>query len=458
MRYVGVRDGRDAERLRLRLGESGNLVSRALADVAGRLLATSGQTSMRTRAPIITRMLRVLPVALLVAACSGPSATTTDAPTTTTSSSVPRATSPTSTTTSLPPATTTLRPAPTTTTLVPQDGLTAADRTLVEVETITGTISPKSVVASQEGLFFAQNMMYRHTVTVYDRDYTLVATVQDKIVLSDYGHADYPGEYLGSPVEAAFTSDGAYVYVSNYRMYGGGLSTAASDGCNAGNWPDSFLYRIDTESLEVDQAIRVGPVPKYLAVSPDDRFVVVSNWCGFDVSIVDVATGEEVARVPVGRHPRGVAISNDSSTAYIAVMGSRDIAVIDLEGFTVSEVQNVGRSPRHLVLSPDGRWLYISLNGEGRLAKLDLFTGEVVARVATGAAPRSMTISDDGTAIYVVNYNSNTMSKVRTSDMVETEEHSTWPRPIGITYDAATREVWVSAYSGAIQVFADRAP
>ena len=52
-----------------------------------------------------------------------------------------------------------------------------------------------------------------------------------------------------------------------------------------------------------------------------------------------------------------------------------------------------------------------------------------------------MTISDDGSALYVVNYPSGTMSKVRTSDMVETEEHGTWSRPIGITYDAATREV-----------------
>jgi DNA-binding beta-propeller fold protein YncE len=402
-------------------------------------------------------MLRLLPLALLVAACSGPDAVTSSAPPAAASSTLPPATSSTSTV-PITTTTTTIPPTTTTTTLVPSDGLVAAERTLVEVETITGSISPKSVVASQEGLFFAQNMMYRHTITVYDRNYGLVETIPDSIVLSDFGHDDFPGEYRGSPVEAAFTSDGAYAYVSNYRMYGGGLSTAASDGCNAGNWPDSFLYRIDTTTLQIDQAIRVGPVPKFLALTPDDQFVVVSNWCGFDVSIVAVASGEEVARVPVGRHPRGVAISNDSSTAYVAVMGSRDIAVIDLEELSVTEIENVGRSPRHLVLSPEGRWLYISLNGEGKLAKLDLFTGKVVARVSTGAAPRSMAISDDGTALYVVNYNSNTMSKVRTSDMVETEEHQTWSKPIGITYDGPTGEVWVSAYSGAIQVFSDQDP
>lgn len=300
--------------------------------------------------------------------------------------------------------------------------------------------------------------MYRHTITVYDRSYELIETIADDVVLSDFGHDEYEGEFRGSPVEAAFTSDGSFAYVSNYRMYGGGLSTAASDGCNAGSWPDSFVYRINTATLEIDQTLRVGPVPKFLAVTPDDRYLLVSNWCGFDVSIVDLALGEEIVRVPVGRHPRGIAIDPNSTTAYVAVMGSRNIAVIDLGDFSITTIQNVGRSPRHLVLSPDGEFLYVSLNGEGRLAKIDVASGELLAHVATGAAPRSMTISDDGTALYVVNYKSATMSKVRTSDMVEIEEHGTWSKPIGITYDAPTREVWVSAYSGAIQVFADLAP
>jgi YVTN family beta-propeller protein len=413
----------------------------------------------------VPRVRRLVLVLLVIIAGCAPAAenTTTTAPssalrtttsaTSTTTTTLPPTTTTTTSTTTVPPTTTT-----TTTTLVPADGLTAADRTLSEVTTISGGIAPKSVVSSGSGLFFAQNMMYRHTVTVYDRDHELVATIPDSVTPSEFGHADFPGEYQGSPVEAAFTSDGRYGYVSNYRMYGGGLSTAASDGCNEGNWPDSFVYRIDTESLEIDQLLRVGSVPKFLAVTPDDTLLLVANWCGFDVSVLDLATGEELTRVPVGRHPRGIAISPDSSTAWVAVMGSRDIAVIDLETLDTERLEGVGRSPRHLVLSPDGGTLYATLNGEGRVVKLDPASGEVLGSVVTGDAPRSMTISDDGTALYVVNYFSNTMSKVRTADMVEVEEFGTWSKPIGITYDAPTREVWVSSYSGAIEVFVDTAP
>ena len=31
-------------------------------------------------------------------------------------------------------------------------------------------------------------------------------------------------------------------------------------------------------------------VPKYVAVTPDNRYVLVTNWCSFDLSVIDRAT------------------------------------------------------------------------------------------------------------------------------------------------------------------------
>jgi YVTN family beta-propeller protein len=398
-----------------------------------------------------------LAFALLATGCGSSGAveavvTTTTSATTT----IPTTTSTTTSTTITLPATTTSTSTTTTTTLVPEDGRTAAERTLTEVAVITGDIAPKSIVASGDGLYVAQNMMYRHTVTVYDRNFELVGTISDTVVLSDFGHEGFEGEYRGAPVEAAFTSGGEHVYVSNYEMYGPGLRGGAGDRCSPGQWPDSFVYRIDTGRLAIDQVIAVGSVPKFLAVTPDDRLILVSNWCSYDLSVIDVETATETARVEIGRYPRGIAVAPDSSTAYIAVMGSNRVKVLDLDSLEIVGEVVVGTSPRHLVLSPDGAFLYASLNGEGRLAKVDLSTGDVIGRVATGDAPRSMAISDDGTALYVVNYRSGTVSKVRTGDMTEIQEVRAGYHPIGITYDPANRQVWVSNYGGTIQVFDDR--
>ena len=344
----------------------------------------------------------------------------------------------------------------TTISVLADDGKPSEERTLAEAFTVTDPdLQPKSVVASGSGLFFAQNMMYRHNVSVYDRAGEEVATVSDRVDLSELG-VDGGVVADGSPVEAAFTPGGRYAYVSNYKMYGDGYNPVADDDCDAGDWDDSFVYRIDTNSFEIDTAIPTGAVPKYMAVTPDGTKLVVSNWCGFDVSIIDIATNTELTRVDVGRHPRGIAITNDSASAYVTVMGEHRIVRIDLAGYGIADIPGAGNTPRHLVLSPDDRFLYVSNNLEGVVRKLDLQTGGEAGRVATGVQPRTMVLTPDGTALFVVNYQDGTVSKVRTSDMSVQQELYSGVHPVGITYDPQTRQVWVANYAGSLKVFVDR--
>ncbi|MEM8639975.1 MAG: peptidoglycan-binding protein [Cyanobacteria bacterium P01_G01_bin.54] len=321
--------------------------------------------------------------------------------------------------------------------------------------TIYGNIAPKSIVHSGKGLFFAQNMMYTHSITVYDRNYQLVKTISDSIKLQDYGYPQYAGLYRGAPVEATFSHAGQYAWVSNYQMYGAGFSRPGSDKCTPSqNTDPSFLYRVNTQDFAIDQVVKVGSVPKQVAASPDNRYVLVTNWCTDDLSVVDVARNREVRRIKLGRYPRGIVIDAASQNAYVAVMGSQHIAKVSLTNFKVDWFKNVGRSPRHLNIDAQGKYLYASLNGEGRVAKIDLKTGKTVDKVVTGNAPRSMVLSQDGQHLYVVNYESDTMAKVRTQDMQVVHTVSVNDKPIGITYDAAKGEVWVSCYSGSIMVFA----
>ncbi|MEB3218498.1 MAG: YncE family protein [Nostocales cyanobacterium 94392] len=332
-----------------------------------------------------------------------------------------------------------------------------ASSTMTLVKTIHGDISPKSVVHSGSGLFFAQNMMYNHTITVYDRAYNLVKTITDKVNLSDYGHKEFQGTHQGSPVEASFSHDGKYAWVSNYQMYGSRFNRPGSDVCHpSGNYDSSYLYRINTDNLETEQVIRVGSVPKFTATSPDNRFVLVSNWCSYDLSIIDTQSNQEIQRLKLGRYPRGIAIDANSEKAYVAIMGSTDIAVISLKEqkrFALGWLRNIGASPRHLNIAPTGDYLYATLNGEGNIAKIDLSTNKVISKVRTGNAPRSMAISDDGEFLYVVNYHSSTVSKVRTQDMKVIQSVQTGANPIGITYDSETHQVWVACYSGSLMVF-----
>ena len=72
-----------------------------------------------------------------------------------------------------------------------------------------------------------------------------------------------------------------------------------------------------------------------------------------------------------------------------------------------------------------------------------------------GSEPRSLAISPDGGAIYSVNYESSTVTKLRTSDLKVVDEVKTDHHPIGITYEPTKKAVWVACYGGSILVFDD---
>ena len=338
--------------------------------------------------------------------------------------------------------------------VAPSDGKSSDQRILTLLSRVANdNLQPKSIVYSGDGLFFAQNMMYRHNVSVFDHDGNEVTTISDKVNLANFGIEG--GIVRGSPVEAAFTSNGAYAYVSNYKMYGDGWNPIAGDDCQGRNWDQSYVYRIDTATFAIDQVILVGAVPKFLAVTPDDKTLVVSNFCSQDVSVVDLVSGVETQRIAVGLHPRGIAINRDSTRAYISVMGASRIAVLDLNTMTTTDFDSAGPTPRHLVLSPDDSTLYVSNNHAGTVRAISTVTGEVIAQVHTGEQPRSMAISDDGASLYVVNYIDETLSKIRTSDFTVIQVITTGVRPVGVAYDPVERRIWVANYSGSLSIYQD---
>ena len=332
-----------------------------------------------------------------------------------------------------------------------------ADSSMVRIQRLTGTMTPKSVVASPTGHVFAQNMMYSHSVTALTPDGAIEKTISDAVKLSDFGVKGHPGTSKGAPVEMAFSPDGKTAWVSNYAMYGEGFSPEGADACTGPEGiSDSYLYKIDTDSLEIKDVVRVGAVPKYVAATHDGSKVLVTNWCSMDLDVVDTAKGEVVTTIPIdGKHPRGIAITPDDKVAFVAVMGSDKTVRVDLESGKTSDFAATGDGPRHLLVSPDGSKLYISNNGAGTVSEVDATTGKTLREVQVGSEPRSMAISPDGGAIYVGNYGSSTVSKIRTKDFEVVQTEKTDALPIGITYEPTKKRVWVASYGGSIIVFDD---
>jgi len=324
------------------------------------------------------------------------------------------------------------------------------------IHTINGSIAPKSVRSSSDGVVSAHNMMYRHSVTVYDaKTFKLIHTIPDSVSLKDFGFSNYSGNYKGAPVEGTFSPDGKYLYVSNYAMYGKGFNKEGTDTCSPANGYDkSFVYRINRSNYQIDAVYPVGSVPKVVEVTPDNKYVLVANWCSYTVSVISVEKNKVVKSVKIGRYPRGIAINNDSTKAYVAEMGGNRIHVIDMQDFTTTYIP-IGSNPRAIVLSPDNSMMYVTMNLSGKVASWDLVNNKAGKSVKTGNAARSLAINADGSHLFVVNYKSDTMSRVRTSDMKVTQNINVCNEPIGITYDNPTGNTWIACYKGQIKIYSN---
>ncbi len=329
-----------------------------------------------------------------------------------------------------------------------------AQDTLIFKKRITDNLNPKSIVHSGDGLFAAQNMMYKHTVTFFDRNYNTVYTVHDDVDLSKFDSTKKSMMHWGGPVEGTYSDHGKYYWVSNYAMIGEGYNHPGCDACDGKHYDNSYVYKINTWNFEIEDVVEVGSVPKYVEANDQLKILVVSNWSSSDIHVISTVDDKVIKRISVGDFPRGIAINPTRNKIYVALMGETRVAVIDMKTWQLNYIINVGRALRHLCLDEKGDYLYVSVNDEGKVAKIKL-SDYSVTYCETGKAPRSMSLTSDGKYLFVVNYLDNTISKINTASFTVVHQTKTGEHPIGVTLDEKMGDVWVACYTGAIMIYHD---
>jgi len=137
-----------------------------------------------------------------------------------------------------------------------------------------------------------------------------------------------PGDVSCSPTWAQPSADGRSVFVA----------------CNKAN----DIVEIDVASWTMKRRIPAGDGVYNLAVTRDGKLIVGTNKRGKSVSIIEVASGKELARVPTQRKVvHGVAISGDDRYAFISVEGIGSepgtVEMLDLKTFTRVASADVGQ-------------------------------------------------------------------------------------------------------------------
>jgi YVTN family beta-propeller protein len=155
-------------------------------------------------------------------------------------------------------------------------------------------------------------------------------------------------------------------------------------------------------------SVEVGPAPHEIAVSPDGRRAIVTNYGtaaqpGNTVSLLDLEQPREIARIDLGRHTRPHGISwYAPDRVAITTEGSGDLLLLDPAAKQVIAAIATGQSVSHMVVvTRDGARAFVSNIESGTTTAIDLATGRKLRDLDTGAGSEAIAIAPDDSRVWV---------------------------------------------------------
>jgi YVTN family beta-propeller protein len=251
--------------------------------------------------------------------------------------------------------------------------------------------------------------------------------------------------------------------------------------------------------------VEVGDTPLNFDISPDERYIIVTNN-GFSeqgISIVDVATWTVVQTVPIAKSWLGIKFIDDgkrflvsggndnqikvydfqngravladsivfgpawpkekiwiagfdlnqsTGKLFVAARQSDSLFVVDLPTKQIVKASALPAKPYTVLLSRNRKQVYVSLWGGSSVAIVDATTYELVTTIAVGDHPNDMVESPDGKRLFVANGNNNTVSVIdlQQGKVTETISSALTPNapngstPNSVALDASGKRLYIA--------------
>jgi YVTN family beta-propeller protein len=180
--------------------------------------------------------------------------------------------------------------------------------------------------------------------------------------------------------------------------------------------------------------------------------LVVANQQAASATVLDAASLKTIATVPVGLGPHEVAVSPDGRWAVVTNYGTRDaqgntLSVIDLSLAMPAVSRTIGlgeyHRPHGAAFVANGAKLVVTSESSQRLVVVDFATGKVDTALATnGRGAHMVAVTRDGHRGWTANIADGTVTEY---DLVQ--------RVTGRTYPAAPNDEGIAATPGGVQVW-----
>jgi DNA-binding beta-propeller fold protein YncE len=282
-----------------------------------------------------------------------------------------------------------------------------------------------------------------------------------------------PNRFQGKPVESALSHQDRYLWVPYYRR-----------DFDQGATSPSAVSIVDTQTDQIVRVLPTGPIPKYVAISPNNQWAAIAHWGDNTLGVVDISSGDPsqftylkerlvVEQVltqkglagsnrdsSCGFCLRGTVFTPDSKTLLVSRMGGGGLAAFDVETWAyLGTLTGEKPTPRHLVISPDGEWLFMSSNKSGYISKARL--SEIVTAlrsangqkqpfenwesVYVGPGARTIEITADGSMLFTAVNNSAELVAIDPKTLTILTRVRTDGYAVGLDVAPDGRQVWVTS-------------
>ena len=182
--------------------------------------------------------------------------------------------------------------------------------------------------------------------------------------------------------------------------------------------------RLDPAGRSID----VGSMPLAIALSPDEKSIVVllNGWREQGIQVLDRGSGRILQTLMQPAAFLGLTFSPDGKSLYTSG-GNEDVvyrygwsngraSLTDTIVLATKPKDKPGtRYPAGIGVSPDGKTLYVAENLADSVAVVDLATARVTQRFATERYPYGVAVAKDG-MVYVSSWGGSTVSVFRPVD------------------------------------------
>ena len=192
------------------------------------------------------------------------------------------------------------------------------------------------------------------------------------------------------------------------------------------NQASDTVTLIDLATMEAYRHVAVVGGPHEVAVSPDGKRAMVTNYYKSDgspqktLSLISLPDGATIRTIDLGEFstPHDVQWVNESQVLCTAE-ANKALLLVNVDSGEIERVFETGKGGSHMLsLSPDQQRLYSSnMSGGGSVSVFDFQSGEKIRDIDTGKECEGVGVSPDGRWVWAGNRAEDTVSIIDTESL-----------------------------------------